>query len=167
MATTEKNLSAVNKTTAADISENHFGIVVSEWNDQITESMYEAAVQTIVSMGGTRKHIHRLNVPGSFELTLGAQKLAALRHIDAVVCIGCVIQGETKHFDFICNAVANGITQVGLTHDKPVVFGVLTTNNMQQAVDRSGGKYGNKGDEAGATAVKMLVEFSAVTEQRK
>jgi 6,7-dimethyl-8-ribityllumazine synthase len=159
MASSEKNLSVFNTPIQKSVSDFHFGIVVSEWNEQITESMYEGSVQTIVSMGGDRDKIHRMNVPGSFELSLGAQKMAARSNIDAVICIGCVIQGETRHFDFICDAVANGITSVALKYDKPVVFGVLTTQNMQQAVDRSGGKYGNKGDEAGATAVKMLLSF--------
>lgn len=119
--------------------------------------MYEAAVQTILKMGGEKQHITRLSVPGSFELPIGAQSLAKRQDIDAVICIGCVIQGETRHFDFICGAVANGITSVALQHEKPVIFGVLTTNNLQQAIDRAGGMHGNKGDEAGYTAVKMLL----------
>ncbi len=123
--------------------------------------MYEGAVSTILSMGGTRGKIRRMNVPGSFELTLGAQSFAQREEVDAVICIGCVIQGETKHFDFICDAVANGLTTVGLKFNKPVIFGVLTPNTMQQALDRAGGKHGNKGDEAGATAVKMLLALSA------
>jgi 6,7-dimethyl-8-ribityllumazine synthase len=95
-------------------------------------------------------------VPGSYELSLGAQWLAQQEEIDAVICLGCVIQGETPHFDYICQAVANGITNVGLKFNKPVIFGVLTTLNLQQAIDRAGGKHGNKGDEAAATAIKML-----------
>ena len=157
MASSEKNLSGNNLLTHAHVGQYRFGIVVSEWNDQVTEAMYEAAVQTIVKMGGMKEHITRLTVPGSFELPLGAQSLAKRSEIDAVICIGCVIQGETRHFDFICDAVANGITNVGLKYEKPVIFGVLTTNNLQQAIDRAGGKHGNKGDEAGYTAVKMLV----------
>lgn len=144
-----------------DVSKYKFGIVVSEWNEQITEAMYEGAVSTIVGMGGSKENIQRMSVPGSFELTLGAQAFAQKEDIDAVICIGCVIQGETKHFDFICDAVANGITNVGLKFHKPVVFGVLTPNTMQQALDRAGGKHGNKGDEAGATAVKMLQALGA------
>lgn len=156
MASSGKNLSAF-KSVKADVSKFRFGIVVSEWNEEITESMYGGAVSTIVSMGGRRDNIKRMDVPGSFELSMGAQHLAKQEDIDAVICIGCVIQGETKHFDFICDAVANGVTNVSLKYDKPVIFGVLTTNNMQQALDRAGGKHGNKGDEAGATALKMLV----------
>ena len=102
------------------------------------------------------EHILRKQVPGSFELTLGAQWCAQQKEIDAVICLGCVIKGETRHFDFICDAVAQGITQVNLTYNKPVIFGVLTTQTQQQALDRAGGKHGNKGDEAAITAIKML-----------
>lgn len=156
MASSEKNLSSFQATPSADISAKTFGIVVSEWNEQVTEAMYEAAVQTLVKMGAKKDRIVRMNVPGSFELSLGAQKLAQKAEIDAVICIGCVIQGETRHFDFICDAVANGVTNVGLKYDKPVIFGVLTTNTFQQALDRAGGKHGNKGDEAAYTAAKMV-----------
>ncbi len=157
MASSEKNLSSFKYSKSQDASKYRFGIVVSEWNEEVTESMFEGAVSTIISMGGDREKISRLDVPGSFELTLGAQHLARKEDVDAVICLGCVIQGETRHFDFICDAVAKGITDVGLKFDKPVIFGVLTTNNLKQAMDRAGGKHGNKGDEAGATAVKMLL----------
>jgi len=161
MASSEKNLSSFNYSKDQDTSIFRFGIVVSEWNEEVTESMFEGAVSTIVSMGGDRKKITRLDVPGSFELTLGAQHLAKQSEVDAVICLGCVIQGETRHFDFICQAVAQGITDVALKYDKPVIFGVLTTDTSQQALDRAGGKHGNKGDEAGATAVKMLVGMNS------
>ena len=161
MASSEKNLSSFKYTKDHDISKYRFGIVVSEWNEEVTESMFEGAVSTIVSMGGERDKITRLDVPGSFELTLGAQHLAQETEVDAVICLGCVIQGETRHFDFICQAVAQGITDVGLKYDKPVIFGVLTTNTLKQALDRAGGKHGNKGDEAGATAVKMLAALNS------
>ncbi len=133
-----------------------FGIVVSEWNEEVTEALYSGAVTTLLGLGATRENIERMNVPGSFELSLGAQWMAKREEIDAVITLGCVIQGETRHFDFICQACADGITNVGLKYDKPVIFGVLTTNNQKQAMDRAGGKHGNKGDEAAATAVKML-----------
>jgi len=133
-----------------------FGIVVSEWNEEVTEALYSGAVTTLLELGATRENIERMNVPGSFELSLGAQWMAKREDIDAVITLGCVIQGETRHFDFICQACADGITNVGLKYDKPVIFGVLTTNNQKQAMDRAGGKHGNKGDEAAATAVKML-----------
>lgn len=132
------------------------GLVVSEWNDQVTESLLLAAIEVLKESGAKDKNLTIKYVPGSFELTLGAQYLAAKKDIDAVICLGCVIQGETRHFDFICDAVANGITNVGLKFNKPVIFGVLTTNTLQQALDRAGGKHGNKGEEAAYTAIKML-----------
>ncbi|MDP4678992.1 MAG: 6,7-dimethyl-8-ribityllumazine synthase, partial [Cyclobacteriaceae bacterium] len=114
------------------------------------------AFETLINQGALPVNIIRIDVPGSFELSLGAQKMAEKEEIDAVICIGCVIQGETKHFDFICSAVANGITHVSLKYNKPVIFGVLTPNTQKQALDRAGGKHGNKGDEAAITAIKML-----------
>lgn len=156
MATSLKSLSQYTDKNIIDVSEKKFGIVVSEWNDQVTESLFSGALETLLKHGVKKDNIYRKNVPGSFELTLGAQWLAELTEIDAVICLGCVIQGETRHFDFICDAVANGVTNVGLKYGKPVVFGVLTPDTLQQALDRSGGKHGNKGDEAAITAVKML-----------
>ena len=156
MASSEKNLSDTKLNQIFDISMFGFGIVVAEWNEQITEALYLGANQTLINAGANREKIERMNVPGTFELSLGAQWMAERRDMDAVICIGCVIQGETRHFDFICNAVADGITNVGLKSNKPVTFGVLTPNNMKQALDRAGGKYGNKGVEAAAAAIKML-----------
>lgn len=156
MATSLKSLSQYSDKNILDISSKKFGIVVSEWNEQVTESLFSGAVETLLMHGAKKENIFRKNVPGSFELTLGAQWLAELEEIDAVICLGCVIQGETRHFDFICDAVAHGITNVALKFNKPVIFGVLTPNTLQQALDRSGGKHGNKGDEAAITAVKML-----------
>lgn len=156
MATSLKSLSEYSDKNIQDISNKKFGIVVSEWNDQVTESLFNGAVETLLKHGAKKEHIFRKNVPGSFELSLGAQWLAEIEEIDAVICLGCVIQGETRHFDFICDAVAHGITNVGLKYNKPVIFGVLTPNTLQQALDRSGGKHGNKGDEAAITAIKML-----------
>lgn len=157
MATKNKNLSDQDLSEIRDISSYKFAIVVSEWNEQVTESLYSGAVQTLVNSGATRENIIKKSVPGSFELTLGAQWMAQQPEIDAVICLGCVIQGETKHFDFICQACATGITEVSLKYNKPVIFGVLTTNDQKQALDRAGGKHGNKGDEAAATAIKMLL----------
>ena len=131
-------------------------IVVSEWNEEVTESLYQGAMDTLLRHGVERDNIVRKSVPGTFELSLGAQWMAEKANIDAVICLGCVIQGETRHFDFICDAVANGITNVAIKYNKPVIFGVLTTENQKQALDRAGGKHGNKGDEAAITAVKML-----------
>lgn len=156
MATSLKNLSQHSDKNISDISKKRFGIVVSEWNEEVTESLYEGALETLLAHGAKKENIYRKNVPGSFELSLGGQWMAEVEEIDAVICLGCVIQGETRHFDFICDAVAHGITQVGLKYNKPVIFGVLTPENQQQALDRAGGKHGNKGDEAAITAVKML-----------
>lgn len=156
MATSLKSLSSHSSKNVQDISNKTFGIIVSEWNEDVTESLYSGAYQTLIENGAKKENIIRKNVPGSFELTLAAQWLAQEESIDAVICLGCVIQGETKHFDFICDAVAHGITNVGLKYNKPVIFGVLTPNTQQQAMDRAGGKHGNKGDEAAITAVKML-----------
>lgn len=156
MASSEKNLSDVKVTKSKKAANLKIGIVVSEWNDQVTESLFSGAHKLLTEAGISRSNIARLNVPGSFELSLGSQWMAERKDIDAVICLGCVIQGETKHFDFICEAVANGITNVGLKYDKPVIFGVLTTNTLKQALDRAGGKHGNKGDEAAATALAML-----------
>ncbi|MBN3520853.1 6,7-dimethyl-8-ribityllumazine synthase [Algoriphagus lutimaris] len=156
MATSLKSLSDHSSKNITDISTKTFGIIVSEWNEEVTEALYIGALQTLLDNGAKKENIIRKNVPGSFELSLAAQWLAQEENIDAVICLGCVIQGETKHFDFICDAVAHGITNVSLKYNKPVIFGVLTPNTQKQALDRAGGKHGNKGDEAAITAVKML-----------
>jgi 6,7-dimethyl-8-ribityllumazine synthase len=156
MASSNKNLSTFSNKNIKNISDRKFGIVVAEWNSEVTEALYSGTIETLLQNGAAKEHIIRKTVPGSYELTLGAQWLAEHEEIDAVICLGCVIQGETPHFDYICQAVANGITHVGLKFNKPVIFGVLTTLNHQQALDRAGGKHGNKGDEAAATAIKML-----------
>lgn len=156
MASSQKNLSSYNTSNIGDPGIKKFGVVVSEWNSEVTEALYSGAVDTLLKHGVKRENIKRKSVPGSFELSLGAQWMAADPNIDAVICLGCVIHGETRHFEFICQAVSQGITQVALKFDKPVIFGVLTTDTHQQALDRAGGKHGNKGDEAAATAIKML-----------
>ncbi|QOI97200.1 MAG: 6,7-dimethyl-8-ribityllumazine synthase [Flammeovirgaceae bacterium] len=142
--------------TNRDIKSKKFALVVSEWNEEITEALYAAASASLQAHGVKQKNIVRQNVPGSFELSLGALRMAERKDIHAVICLGCVIQGETPHFNYICQAVAYGLTEVSLKTRKPVVFGVLTTLNKQQAYDRAGGKYGNKGEEAALTALKMV-----------
>lgn len=132
------------------------GIVVAKWNPEITEALYKAAVQTLLSNGCSEADIISTDVPGSFELTLGAQWLAERGDLDAVICLGCVIQGETRHFDFICQAVAMGITNLCIKFSMPVIFGLLTPENQEQAIDRAGGKHGNKGVEAAITTIKMV-----------
>lgn len=155
MATQLKNLSETNVKSNSLFKSVKIGIVVSEWNTEITDSLMKAAYSFLVEKGVKEKNIHVKYVPGSFELPLGAQWMAQ-QNMDAVITLGCVIQGETRHFDFICQACADGIMNVGLQFNKPVIFGVLTTQNQQQAIDRSGGKHGNKGVEAAETALKMI-----------
>ena len=156
MSSALKNLSEFSGDNISDVSKKRFAVIVSEWNTEITEALFNGVEETLLSHNVSKENIYRKDVPGSFELTLGAQWAAQVDEIDAVICLGCVIQGETKHFDFICDAVANGVTNVSLKYNKPVIFGVLTPNTMQQALDRAGGKHGNKGVEAGITAIKML-----------
>lgn len=137
-------------------TEMRFGIVVAEWNAEITESMCAATVQTLINNGASEGNIIKHYVPGSYELPLAAQFLAEGQKLDAVICLGCIIQGETKHFDFIADSVANGIQNVGMKYNIPVIFGVLTTNDLSQAKDRAGGKHGNKGEDAAIAAIKMI-----------
>ncbi|SEO20632.1 6,7-dimethyl-8-ribityllumazine synthase [Mucilaginibacter sp. OK283] len=155
MASQLKNLSDFSHTTIPSAAPYRFGIVVAEWNAEITNALYQGAYNSLVANGALADNIMSYTVPGSFELTSGADLLLKTGKLDAVICLGCVIQGETRHFDFICNAVANGVSNVAVKYAKPVIFGVLTTDNQQQAIDRAGGKHGNKGDEAAITAIKM------------
>ena len=142
--------------TKTSLSDKRVAIVVASRNEEITEALYEGAFHALVENGIRKNNITRKNVPGSFELSLGALWMAEKKNIDAVICLGCVIQGDTPHFDYICQAVAYGITEVGLKTKKPVIFGVLTTLNKAQALERAGGKFGNKGEEAAITALQML-----------
>jgi 6,7-dimethyl-8-ribityllumazine synthase len=139
-----------------NLSKKTIAIVVAEWNETITESLYDGALTSLKAHGVKRENIIRKNVPGSFELSLGALWMAEKKNVDAVICLGCVIQGDTPHFDYICQAISYGITHAALKTRKPVIFGVITTLNHQQALDRAGGKFGNKGEEAALTAIKML-----------
>ncbi len=157
MATSQKNLNDYEPIKSEnDLSEAVVGIVVSTYHSEITESLYNAAVATLTKHGIQEENVIRRNVPGAFELSLGAQFLALRDDTDAVICLGCVIQGETRHFEFICQAIAQGITTVSLTHNIPVSFGVLTTDTVVQAQERAGGKHGNKGVEAAAAVLGML-----------
>tara|TARA_B100000767_G_scaffold240491_1_gene236315 strand:+ start:40 stop:519 length:480 start_codon:yes stop_codon:yes gene_type:complete len=156
MAIKNINLSLFNKEDIPNCEFLSFGIVVSEWNEIITNNLYKGAYDTLIECGVSKENILRYDVPGSYELVFGA-KIAAKKYPDAIICLGSVIQGETKHFDFVCNAVSMGIKDLNIKLDIPVVFGVLTDNNVNQAIDRSGGKYGNKGIEAAITAIKMAI----------
>ena len=156
MATSLKNLNEYSAQDMGDISGKKFGIIVSEYNPKITESLCRATIETLWKEGVSKENIYRKNVPGAYELIMGAHLMAQEESLDAVICLGCVIQGETKHFDFICDAVSHGLYQVGFKFNKPIIFGLLTPNTLQQALDRAGGKHGNKGVEAAVAAIKML-----------
>jgi len=153
---TTKNLSEYNIDSIPSAEKMRFGIVVSEWNYEITSALAKGAVETLKKHGAIEENILIRFVPGSFELPLGGQYLAETENVDAVILLGCVIQGETPHFDYICSGVTKGTVDLNLKYHMPFIFGVLTTKTMQQAKDRSGGKYGNKGDEAAVTAIKMI-----------
>jgi 6,7-dimethyl-8-ribityllumazine synthase len=154
MATANKNLSDYDKATIPNAKDFRFGIVVSEWNDTITEGLFQGAYNALLDNGVLPENIITWHVPGSFELIYGSKKMQE-KQVDAVIAIGSVIQGETKHFDFVCEGVTQGIKDLNVLHDTPVIFCVLTDNTMQQAIDRSGGKHGNKGTEAAIAAIKM------------
>ncbi|MDP2088414.1 MAG: 6,7-dimethyl-8-ribityllumazine synthase [Flavobacteriaceae bacterium] len=153
MATT--NLSAYDKTTIPNANNFRFGIVVSEWNESITENLFQGAYDTLIENGALPENIVRWNVPGSFELIYGCKKMLETQKLDAVIAIGNIIQGETKHFDFICDGVTQGIKDLNLQFSTPTIYCVLTDFTMQQSIDRSGGKHGNKGVECAIAAIKM------------
>lgn len=156
MATEGHNLSEYDKDKLPEAQDMRFGIVVSEWNEQITEGLYQGAYNCLIENGVQDARIIRWNVPGSFELVYGCKKMQdSYDMLDAIIAIGSVIEGETKHFDFVCQGVTQGIKDLNVQSEIPVIFCVLTDQNMQQAIDRSGGKHGNKGTEAAIAAIKM------------
>ncbi len=155
MATAGKNLSALDKSSTPSAALFHFGIVVSEWNAEITDALTTGAREALSELGASSRHIHIHKVPGSFELPIAAKLLTDHVKLDAIIAIGSVIQGETRHFDFVCNAVAQGVKDVSIQTGVPVIFCVLTDDTIDQAKARSGGKHGNKGVEAAIAAVKM------------
>jgi 6,7-dimethyl-8-ribityllumazine synthase len=150
-----KKLSHYDKESIPNAEGLRFAIVVSEWNENITENLYQGAHQVLLENGVLPEDILRMNVPGSFELTFGASLITNTTDVDAIITLGSVVKGETKHFDFICQGISNGISQLNISSDIPVIFGLLTDDNMQQAIDRSGGKLGNKGCECAIAAIKM------------
>ena len=158
MATENKNLSEYDKNSIPNAKDFRFGIVVSEWNDSITEGLFSGAIEALLENQVPAQHIIRWNVPGSFELVYGAKKMLQTQNVDAVIAIGCVIQGQTKHFDFVCEGVTQGIKDLNVQTDIPVIFCVLTDDTKEQSIARSGGNLGNKGVEAAVTALRM-VEF--------
>ena len=151
-----KDLSQYDFDSVPSAESMKFGIVVAEWNPEVTFALANGAVETLKKHGAKDENIILKYVPGSFELPLGAQFLAEYGNVDAVIILGCVIQGETRHFDYICEGVTQGTKDLNLKYNLPFIFGLLTTNNQQQALDRAGGKHGNKGDEAAVTAIKMV-----------
>ena len=157
MATENKNLSVYDKNKIPNAKNLRFGIVVSEWNDEITEALYEGAQEALLDCGTLSENILRWDVPGSFELTFGCKKMIQTQKVDAIIAIGSVIRGETSHFDFVCSATAQGIKDLNVAYDVPVIFCVLTDDNIEQSRTRSGGKHGNKGTEAAIAAIQMAM----------
>jgi len=151
-----KDLSAYDINSVPSAENMSFGIVVAEWNWEITSALAEGAVGTLKKHGAQEENITVKYVPGTFELPLGGQFFAEMANVDAIILLGCVIQGETRHFDYICEGVTQGTKDLNLKYNKPFIFGVLTTKDEQQAIDRAGGIHGNKGDEAAVTAIKMV-----------
>ena len=155
MSTAYHNLSEYDPNLIPDASDMRFGIVVSEWNPAITESLLQGATDTLLKQGVSSENIRIQHVPGSFELTFGAHQLIEAGHVDAVIVLGCVIKGETPHFDYVCSSVTQGTTYLNATGSVPVIFGLITANSMEQAEARSGGNLGNKGVECAIAAIKM------------
>ena len=156
MATAYHNLSEYDFNSVPNAEEMKFGIVVSEWNFNITGALLQGAMDTLKRHGVKEENILVKTVPGSFELTFGANQMIECTDIDAVIALGCVVRGDTPHFDYVCMGATQGLTELNAMGDVPVIFGLITTNNMEQAEDRAGGKLGNKGDECAISAIKMI-----------
>jgi 6,7-dimethyl-8-ribityllumazine synthase len=156
MSTVKRNLSDNQMQSFANAPNLKIGILTAEWNPEVTHAMRDSAVELLIENHVAEKHIHCFDVPGSFELVHAAKMLAETKNFDAIICLGCIIQGETRHFDFVAQGVTLGLAELNVKYNIPFIFGVLTTDNQQQALDRAGGKYGNKGDEAAAAALKMI-----------
>ena len=156
MATTLQNLSSYDANSVPHGKGKRIGIVVSDWNSAVTSALLKGAYDTLRKFGVAETDIIIEHVPGSFELTYGAKLLIEKVRLDSVIVLGCVIQGETPHFSFVCQSVTQGTTQLNLQYNIPVIFGLLTTHTLIQAKERAGGRHGNKGDEAAVTALKMI-----------
>jgi 6,7-dimethyl-8-ribityllumazine synthase len=159
MASELKNLSSYDPETIPSAEKMKFGIVVSEWNHNITGALLEGAIETLRKHGAKEENIIVRYVPGSFELIAGAKMMAEYTDVDSIICLGCVIKGDTPHFDYVCAGATQGIAELNVKYDKSFIFGVITTNNLQQALDRCGGKLGNKGTECAITSIKMIDMF--------
>lgn len=155
MASSLKNLSDYDPKKVPTAEEMSFGIVVSEWNNNVTDELLDGAVEALIKHGAKKSNIHICHVPGSFELVFAAKMMAKRHELDAVICLGSVIRGDTPHFDYVCSGTTQGIMQLNVDFDIPFIFGLLTTDNLQQALDRCGGRLGNKGTECAITAIKM------------
>jgi 6,7-dimethyl-8-ribityllumazine synthase len=155
MATYLQNLSSYNPNTVPTAKKMKFGIVVADWNAEITHELLRGAYETLIANGAKEDNILVKHVPGSFELIIGGQFMAEYADLDGVICLGCVIQGDTPHFTYVCQGVTHGIAELNMNYNIPFIFGLLTTNTFEQAKDRAGGKHGNKGVEAAVTAIKM------------
>ncbi len=156
MATALKNLSSYNPSTVPHGSRMKFAVVVSEWNEEVTNALRDGAIDTLLKHGVKEENIIVRYVPGSFELVAGCRMVAENTDVDGVIAIGCVVRGDTPHFDYICQGVTQGLAQLNAQYPQPFIYGLLTTNNMQQAFDRCGGVFGNKGTECAITAIKMV-----------
>lgn len=167
MSSLINNLSSVVSENLPSAEGFKIGIVRAEWNTKITSALKDGCVSLLLEKGAQEKDIEIVDVPGSFELPMGAKILLASDSYDAIICLGCVIKGETKHDEYISQSVASSIAQLGILSGVPVIFGVLTPNSMEQAEDRSGGKHGNKGVEAAATAIKMAALKKSKKSQKK
>ncbi len=156
MATQYHNLSEYDSQSVPDASNMRFGIVVSEWNNNITNALLEGAENTLLKNGVKKNNITVQSVPGSFELIYGSSMMMKSGLFDAVIAFGCVIRGDTPHFDYVCQGTTQGLADLNVKGEIPVIYGLITTNNMEQAKDRAGGILGNKGDECAITAIKMV-----------
>ena len=156
MASKGNNLSKKKEIFLSNPTKLKIGIIVSQWNNHITNRLLEGALSVLEKSGILKENIIVKQVPGTFELPLGGQYLLEKNQVDGVICIGCVIRGETKHFDYVCQGATNGIMSLGLRYNKPVIFCVLTDENEQQSLNRSGGKYGNKGTECAVACLEMI-----------
>lgn len=166
MATKNQNLSTFNPEKVPSGQGMRFGIVVSEWNNTITDALLDGAVHTLKSNGVQEGDIIVMRVPGSFELIYGTREMLRLP-VDSVIAIGCVIRGDTPHFDYICEGTTYGLSRLNTLQDKPIIYGLITTNTMEQAEERCGGKHGNKGDECAVTAIKMVAYHRKIEEKLK
>ena len=167
MASALKNLSTYNEDNLPDAAEHRFGVIVADWNKDITHALYEGCYDTLLKHGAQADNVHVVQVPGTFELPAAARILAKRENLDAVICIGCVIKGETKHDEYINNAVAQGLVNLSIATGLPAIFGVLTPNTHEQAEARAGGEYGNKGVEAAATAIRMAALYRERPSRKK